>query len=149
MPLMMKDALKWPDLSTGKGYRYPKIRHLQPPRLRSRYLRRNRIQYTVRKPNHVRLPLSHIWLSASVDRKLRQLAVLDDRSLAELVALGVTWVVTYYAAAALQLSDAELHERLENVKRFDRRRRNPFHDPLTTIKMVEEGGEGAWRMLLK
>jgi hypothetical protein len=175
MPLVMKDALKWPDLATGHG-RLPRT---QPLKVIPRYFRKRRIRHSMPRPGYVPFGLSQVYLPASLNRKIRQLSVLDDRSLSELVVLGLTWVVTYWAAARLPKGTS-----LESVRPFRRfvktfgpkpprgkvvtpglhtvpRRvprteccpacgrfsRKPVADPLTTVKMVEEGGHQAWQVL--
>jgi hypothetical protein len=150
MPLVMKDALKWPDLSKGAGHL-----RARPLRVVPRFLRKRRVRYSPRrpKPGCVYFSLARVSIPASLDRKIRQLSMLDDRSIAELVVLGLTWVVTYYAAARYPVTQLESTKPYRVwQKSFPKRsqaRRTRRRDPLTVVRMVEEGGHHAWRVLAR
>lgn len=92
--------------------RRPRDRRKKRPRSLPKR-RPDRIRYSRRQPGEYTLWCwQKIWIPTALAVKVRQLAMLDDRTLGELTTLGLTWVVTEWAAqrlpAGVSLDDVKL-----------------------------------------
>jgi hypothetical protein len=68
-------------------------------RTRKRYLRPGRVRHArSHRPDGWVVLSVRVSMPELLDQRVRKLAVLDDRSISELIVLGLTWVVTEWAA---------------------------------------------------
>jgi hypothetical protein len=97
-----------------------------------RVYRPRRIRYTKTQPDAGQVQLSYrAWLPEDLERRLRQICTYDDRTIAELIALGLTYVVTEWWPRRLSGLDNLVDPLPKVVPLFHEYPKNRRSDPRT------------------